>query len=219
MTRAPIRAVAFDLDGLMFDTEALFARVLGEFLIERGRPVTPEIVAAMLGKRAAESYPALKRLGRFDESPDELLTELRGRFEAEMDAVVHPTPGLFALLAHLEARKIPRAVATSSRRSYAERLLKRHGVWDHFSFLLGSEDVTHGKPDPEIYRTAAEWFGIEPASLLVLEDSPPGLAAAKRAGTFAVGIPHEHSPTAGLGDASLIVARLDDPELFARINA
>ncbi len=218
MIPTTIRAVAFDLDGLMFDTEALFARVLGGFLTERGRPVTPEVLAAMLGKRAAEAYPALKRLGQFDESPEELLTELRGRFESEMDAAIHPTPGLFALLAHLEAHKMPRCVATSSRRAYAERLLRRHGVWDHFSFLLGSEDVTHGKPDPEIYRTAAQRFGIETDALLVLEDSPPGLAAAKAAGAFAVGVPHEHSPAEGLGDASLIVASLNAPELFARID-
>jgi HAD superfamily hydrolase (TIGR01509 family) len=219
MTPTTILAVAFDLDGLMFDTEALFARVLGGFLTERGRPVTPEMLAAMLGKRAAEAYPALKRLGQFEESPDELLAELRRRFESEMDAAVHPTPGLFALLAHLEARKIPRAVATSSRRTYAERLLRRHGVWDHFSFLLGSEDVTHGKPNPEIYRTAAERFGIEIGALLVLEDSPPGLAAAKGAGAFAVGVPHDHSPAEGLGDASMIVTSLDDPRIFARLDA
>ena len=218
MTPMTILAVAFDLDGLMFDTEALFARVLGGFLTERGRAVTPEILGAMLGKRAAEAYPTLKRLGQFDDTPEELLGELRRRFESEMDAAVHPTPGLFALLAHLEARKIPRAVTTSSRRAYAERLLRRHGVWDHFSFLLGSEDVTHGKPNPEIYRTAAERFGIESGALLVLEDSPTGLAAAKSAGAFAVGVPHDHSPAERLGDASLIVASLDAPELFARID-
>ncbi len=219
MSLTPVRAVAFDLDGLMFDTEALFVRVLRGFLDERGRPFTPEIMAAMIGRRAAEAYPLLKQLGRFDESPDELLAELRARFNAEVDTAVHPTPGLIALLAHLEHRGIPRAVATSSRRAYAEGLLRRHGVWDHFSFLLGSEDVTIGKPDPEIYLTATARFGIEPAALLVLEDSPPGLEAAKAAGAFAVGVPHEHSPVEGIGHADLIVLRLDDPALFARLDA
>lgn len=214
----PIRAVAFDLDGLMFDTEALFVRVLTGFLEERGRSMTPEIIAAMLGKRAAEAYPAFKRLTDFEESADELLAELRRRFNAEVDAAVHPTPGLIALLAHLERRGIPRAVATSSRLEYADGLIVRHGLRDHFAFLLTAEDVTHGKPDPEIYLTAARRFGIAPRNLLVLEDSPPGLVAAKGAGAFAVGVPHEHSPVSGLSDADLIVPRLDDSVLLARID-
>ncbi len=219
MSGAVIRAVAFDLDGLMFDTEALFARVVREFLEERGRSMTPEILAAMLGRRAAEAYPEFRRLTGLDESPEDLLAELRRRFMAEVDMAVHPTPGLIALLAHLERRGIPRAVATSSRLEYAEGLIVRHGLREHFSFLLTAEDVTRGKPDPEIYRTAAARFGIEPGSLLVLEDSPPGLAAAKGAGAFAVGVPHEHSPAEGLSAADLIVPRLDDPALFARLDA
>ena len=215
----PILAVAFDLDGLIFDTEALFVRVLGQMLADRGRALTPDIMVAMIGRRAAEAYPVLKRLTGFDETPDELLAEIRTRFTAEMDTAIHPTPGLFALLAHLDRAKIPRAVATSSRRAYAEGLLRSHGLIDHFSFILGAEDVTNAKPDPEIYLTAASRFGVEPGSMLVLEDSPPGLAAGKAAGAFAVGVPHEHSPAEGLGAADLIVPRLDDPALFARIDA
>jgi HAD superfamily hydrolase (TIGR01509 family) len=218
LSPAPIRAVAFDLDGLMFDTEALFVRVVRGFLEERGRSMTPEIMAAMIGRRAAEAYPVFRRLTGFEDSPEELLTEIRRRFTAEVDSAVHPTPGLIALLAHLEKRGLPRAVATSSRREYAERLIERHGLRPHFAFILGAEDVTNGKPDPEIYRTAARRFEAEPAQLLVLEDSAPGLAAARGAGAFAVGVPHEHSPAEGLTAADLIVPRLDDPVLLARID-
>ncbi len=218
MSSEPIHAVAFDLDGLMFDTEALFVRVVRGFLEERGRSMTPEIMAAMIGRRAAEAYPVFKRLTGFDESPEELLAEIRRRFTAEVDTAVHPTPGLIALLAHLEKRGIPRAVATSSRREYAGRLIERHGLRPHFAFILGAEDVTNGKPDPEIYRTAARRFELDPSHLLVLEDSAPGLAAAKAAGAFAVGVPHEHSPAEGLAGAHLIVPRLDDPALLARID-
>jgi HAD superfamily hydrolase (TIGR01509 family) len=213
--RARIRAVAFDLDGLMFDTEALFFRVAGEAMAARGKVFTQEMMQAMIGRRSAEAYPALKRLAGLDESPDDLLAELRKRFYDVMDTAVHPTPGLFVLLDHLKDRGLPAAVATSSRRTYAEQLLKRHGLIDRFEFLLCSEDVTNGKPHPEIYQTAAKRFGIEPPSLLVLEDSPTGLAAAKAAGTFAVGVPHDHSPSSALEDADWLVSRLDDPILLA----
>jgi HAD superfamily hydrolase (TIGR01509 family) len=208
-------AVVFDLDGLMFDTEALFASVASEMLADRGKVFTPEIMRAMIGRRAAEAGEAFRRLSGLDEPVEDLMVEVRQRFYARMDAAVHPTPGLFVLLDRLESRRLPRAVATSSRRSYAEGLLTRHGLIGHFAFVLTGDDVTRGKPDPEIYLKAAGRFGLDPRSMLVLEDSDAGLSAAKAAGAFAVGVPHEHSPGDGLGKADLIVPRLDDPVLLA----
>jgi beta-phosphoglucomutase-like phosphatase (HAD superfamily) len=96
--------------------------------------------------------------------------------------------------------------------------LRRHGLWDRFAFVLTAEDVTRGKPDPEIYRSAVARFGVPAASVLVLEDSAAGLTAARGAGTFAVGVPHEQSPADGLLDAALIVPRLDDPALLALLE-
>ncbi len=212
-----ILAVAFDLDGLMFDTEALFVRVATSMLADRGKVFTAEIMAAMIGRQAVIAYPAMKALAGLSETPEELLAEARERFFAVMDSAVHPTPGLFSLLEHLEHRSLPRAVCTSSRRAYAERLLTNHGLLKHFAFLLCAEDVAHSKPDPEIYLTAASRFGISPGELLVLEDSPAGLSAAKAAGTFAVVVPHDHSPAEALQGADLIVTRLDDPEVLKRL--
>src|SRR5689334_3331179 len=106
----PIVAVVFDLDGLMFDTEALFARVAGEMLAARGKRFTPQIMRAMIGRRAAEAGPAFKALAGLDEPVEDLMAEVRARFLDEMDVAVHPTPGLFALLDHLRARSLPLAV-------------------------------------------------------------------------------------------------------------
>ncbi len=214
----PIRAVVFDLDGLMFDTEALFFRVAAEMLAARGKRLTPEIMRAMIGRRSVDAGEAFKTLAGLDEPVEDLIAESRARFYAEMDAAVHPTPGLFALLDHLETWRLPRAVATSSRREYAERLLHGHRLRDRFAFVLAAEDVTRGKPDPEVYRKAVERFAVPPGSVLVLEDSAAGLASAKRAGTFAVGVPHEHSPAEILHDSDLIVPRLDDPALLALLK-
>ncbi len=210
-----IRAVVFDLDGLMFDTEALFFRVSSEVLESRGKRFTPEIMRALIGRRAAEVAGVLKEMTGSEEPVERLQAEVKERFYAEMDTVVHPTPGLFVLLDRLKHRGLPLAVATSSSHSYADRLLIRHGLRDRFEFVLASEDVTRGKPDPEIYRLAAERFGVAVGALLVLEDSPAGLAAAVGAGAIAVGVPHEHSPPEGLTAATLIVPRLDDPALLS----
>jgi beta-phosphoglucomutase-like phosphatase (HAD superfamily) len=213
-----IRAVVFDLDGLMFDTEALFFRAASEVLESRGKRFTPEIMRAMIGRRSAEVAGALKTMAGLDEPVEKIQAEIRERFNAEVDTAVHPTPGLFVLLDRLDRGRLPAAVATSSGRSYADRLLIRHGLADRFAFVLTSEDVTRGKPDPEIYLKAADRFGVPSPALLVLEDSPAGLAAARAAGAFAVGIPHEHSPAEALHSANLIVPRLDDPTLIALVE-
>jgi HAD superfamily hydrolase (TIGR01509 family) len=213
----PIRAVVFDLDGLMFDTEALFFRVSSEMLRERGKEFTTEIMRQMIGRRAVDAGHVLKTMTGLDEPVEVLLAEVRRRFYDEMDAAVHPTPGLFVLLDRLHRKALPLAVATSSRRSYAERLLTRHGLWDRFAFVLAAEDVNKGKPDPEIYARAIERFDFPAASVMVLEDSPAGIAAARGAGAFAVGVPHEHSPAEALHAADLIVPRLDALALLERL--
>ncbi len=123
------------------------------------------------------------------------------------------------MLDHLGRSGLPLAVATSSRRAYAERLLKGHGLWERFAFLLGAEDVRYSKPDPEIYRTAASRFGVEPGAMLVLEDSAAGVAAARAAGAYVVAIPHDHSPAEGLGSAHRISPRLDDPAVLGLLDA
>ncbi len=214
----PIRAVVFDLDGLMFDTEALFFRVSSEMLAARGKQFTPEIMRAMIGRRSRDAGHMLKTMTGLEESVDELLAEVRERFYAVMDTAVHPTPGLFHLLDRLKQLGLPLGVATSSGRAYAERLLVGHGLRERFAVLLGAEDVSQGKPEPEIYLRAAERFGVPTRSLLVLEDSPAGVAAGVSAGAFVVGVPHEHSPAEALQSAHLIVPRLDSPELLGLLD-
>jgi HAD superfamily hydrolase (TIGR01509 family) len=209
-----IQAVVFDLDGLMFDTEALFFRVASEALADRGKAFTPDIMKQFIGRRAREVAPLWKTLAGVEGPVEEFLADVRKRFDSEVDTAVHPMPGLFVLLDLLHKLERPAAVATSSGHAYADRLLSRHGLQDRFAFVLAAEDVTLGKPDPEIYQLAASRFGVPARSMLVLEDSPAGLAAAKAAGSFAVGIPHEHSPREALVAADLIVTRLDDPSLL-----
>jgi HAD superfamily hydrolase (TIGR01509 family) len=158
-----IQAVVFDLDGLMFDTEALFFRVASDMLRDRGKVFTPEIMRAMIGRQPAASGLAFKTLAQLDEEPEALMAEAKGRFEALIDSAVQPMPGLLILLDHLRDLGLPLAVGTSSGRAYCQRNLSNHGLSDRFAFTLCREDVTVHKPDPEIYRTAAARFGLEPA--------------------------------------------------------
>jgi len=213
-----IRGVVFDLDGLMFDTEALFFRVASEMLRDRDRVFTVDIMRAMIGRQPAESGRAFATLAGLDEDPEALMAEAKNRFEGLIDTAVQPMPGLLTLLDHLKTLGLPMAVGTSSGRAYATRILRNHHLIDRFAFILCREDVTRHKPDPEIYRTASTRFELNPAEVMVLEDTPTGLAAAKAAGTFAVGVPHDHSPATDLTAADLIVPSLDAPAVLARLG-
>ena len=103
-----------------------------------------------------------------------------------LDAQLEPMSGLIELLAALEQANIPKAIATSSRRSFSQRILGKFGFEPRFKFLITGDDVTDGKPHPEIYLKAAEKLGVLPAEMLVLEDSQNGCRAAVAAGAFAV---------------------------------
>ncbi len=127
-------------------------------------------------------------------------------------------PGLMELLAALETAQIPKAIATSSDRFLAEACLGRFQLQDRFAFVLASEDVDQGKPDPEIYRTAAARLDLEPSRTLVLEDSENGCKAAAAAGSFAVAVPAEHSRRHDFSPASLVIDSLADPRLYETLR-
>lgn len=212
-------AVVFDMDGLMFDTEDLFFAVADSFMQDHGARFTDEMMAAMIGRRAAEAGKVFHTLGKLDhlEIPA-IMAEVKARFHERMLTDSHTMPGLREVLDHLVARGLPRAVATSSSRASAEALTTHHGIRPYFSFLVTSEDVTRGKPDPEIYRTAAARLGVEPERVLVLEDSSAGLQAARAAGAFAVGVPHRYSPPEVNDYADMIVTSLHDERLLSLLT-
>ena len=210
-----VRAVVFDLDGLMVDSESLFFRVAQQILARRGREFTHELMRRMLGLRGPEGLLLLKAEHGLEESCDTLAEESRELFYDLMPDGLRVMPGLVTLLQMLDISGLPKSVATSSSRRYTERVLDHFGLRSRFEFLLTAEDVTRGKPDPEIYRQAASRFGLEPPRVAVLEDSPVGLAAAKAAGALCVVMPTPYVPDADWSSADAVVSRLDAPELVA----
>ena len=127
-------------------------------------------------------------------------------------------PGLCARLDALESAAIPKAVATSSGRAFVDEVLGRFELGNRFSFILASEDVTHGKPDPEIYRRAADRFDISTGQMLVLEDSQTGLTAAISSGARAVAVPGAHSVHHDFSKAIWIASSLNDPKIYALLS-
>jgi HAD superfamily hydrolase (TIGR01509 family) len=214
MGQSPVPWVVFDLDGLLIDTEPLFAECVRRLLARRGLPFDPAFMHKIMGTPAKQSLPIF--IGEYDlpDTVEELEHECAGLIGAlvtERPAAL--MPGARGLIEALVARGVPRAIATSSTRPFVDHVFGPLGLLDRFAFVLTAEDVTRGKPEPEVYLKAAERFGRPAADLVVLEDSVNGMRAAKAAGARCVVVPHAHSPRDLLADADLIATSLDDPRL------
>jgi HAD superfamily hydrolase (TIGR01509 family) len=209
-----IRAVVFDLDGLMFNTEDIFNEVGRIVLARRGKVMGRELLQQMMGRRAPEALQIMIEFHSLPDTVPGLIDETRTLFtELAVDRLA-PMPGLYELLAHIESRGLVKGVATSSGRLYLEDILNRFELLSRFHLTLAAEDVTHGKPHPEIYLTAARRLGVEPHEMLVLEDSHAGTSAAVSASAFAVSIPNEHSRHQDFSHATYVASRLDDPYIL-----
>jgi len=209
-----IQAVAFDLDGLMFNTEDVFHLTGTELLRRRGLLATPELFHAMMGRRSREAFQVMIDHMGLRESIDELSVESGEIFEAYLESHLAPMPGLFELLHAIEACQIPKAVATSSSRTYLTRLLARFHLLQRFDQLLSGDDVTHGKPHPEMYLTAARLLNVSPERMLVMEDSENGTKSAVAAGAYVISIPHDHSRQHCFDGVQGVASALNDPMIM-----
>lgn len=186
----PVRGVLFDMDGVVLDTERLYARFWMEAAQALGYPMTYEQALGMrslsgpMGQAKLESYfgPGVSR------------AVMRDKRVELMDAYISangvaPKDGIVVLLDYLEEKGIPAVITTSSPRERVERYLKPLGLFDRFERICTGYEVQHGKPAPDIYLHGAACLGLEPSECLAIEDSPAGVESAHRAGCMTVLVP------------------------------
>ncbi len=179
---------------------------------------TPELKNLMMGQRPQPSFELMIRHCHLAETWQQLASESDQLFLSLLNDRLAPLPGLYDLLAALERAEIPKAIATSSNVALVQACLKPFDFEKRFQFILTAEDIVRGKPDPEIYLTAARRFGIAPAEMMVLEDSQNGCIAAASAGAFTVAVPGQHSRNHDFSRASLIADSLTDPRIFEALG-
>ena len=170
-------AVVFDMDGLMLDSERAIIACLAEAARERGHDLPEMLWLSMVGHSEAVCRHLLdEAVGELERA--QVLQRSHALYDAVVAAGVPHRPGIIEMLDFLQARGIPRAVATSTRRPLALKKLEAAGLLPRFDAICTSSDVEHPKPAPDIYLLAAASLGVAPAQCLVLEDSPTGVRAA-----------------------------------------
>ncbi len=215
---AQLKAVVFDLDGLMFNTEDLYQEVGAKILDRRGKAFTSELLDQMMGRPSPVALQLMIDWHGLEDSVADLEAETDALFPEILDAHLAPMPGLLRLMDTLEAQGVPKAVATSSRRTFVDDVLSRFSLQPRFEFVLTAEDVVHGKPNPEIYRTAARRLGCDTPSVMVLEDSENGCRAAVAAGAFAVAVPGGHSRSHDFSGAAFVATSLEDARIYKALG-
>ncbi len=180
-------AVVFDLDGVLVDTEGLWARAEQQVTVDLGGLWGPEVQRAMIGRGPADAAAVLARhVGHPD--PVEVEARLLEAALAQFAGNVSARAGATSLV-HELARRVPLAVATNSRRELAEQSLAAAGFAGTFTAVITADEVPAAKPDPAPYVTACAALGVEPARTVAFEDSPVGARSARAAGCWVVGCP------------------------------
>jgi HAD superfamily hydrolase (TIGR01509 family) len=183
-----LRAVLFDLDGTLADTERQNAEAVARVLGRRGRRLTDGERHFVIGHGWAEIHHHLQTGGgplvSLEQLIDEATRERAHLVETDGLAVL---PGAVELVRRLAGRLAVTVVSGSSRAEVA-MCLAALGLDQHFPWFVAAEDTARGKPHPDGYLLAAERFGVPPAECLVIEDAEPGIRAARAAGMRCVAV-------------------------------
>jgi HAD superfamily hydrolase (TIGR01509 family) len=208
------RAVVFDLDGLIFNTEHLYQAVGTELLGRRGCRFENDLMLAIMGRPAPVSLQTMIDWHGLSDTVERLAIETEEIFAGILDEQLAFMPGVPELLDALEARGVPKAIATSSGPRFVDNVLSRFTLQPRFEFVLTCDDVVEGKPHPEIYLTAASRFGIQPHQMAVLEDSRHGARAGVAAGAVVIAVPSLPTLPEDIPGTRLIVESLADPRVY-----
>jgi HAD superfamily hydrolase (TIGR01509 family) len=213
-----VRAVVFDLDGVLMDSEQVWDAARRDLVVEAGGRWHARATADMMGMSSPEWSRYLRRELGVPLPVEEINAAVVERVKRAYRRHLPLLPGAVAAVRRL-AEGWPLGLATSSNREIVELVLEQAGVAPLFAAAVSSEEVARGKPAPDVYLEAAARLGAEPQQAAAIEDSANGLRAARAAGMRVIAIPNPHfpPPADALALADVTLRSLD--ELSAEVVA
>lgn len=218
MTPEPhdIRAVVFDFDGLILDTEGpVFAAWQEQFEAHGCPPLTIEEWAAEIGTTGGLDLVEIIRTRATLPFDEDAMHEQRRIRRDELLQRERARPGVHDWLDEADALGLGLAVASSSPAEWVEPLLERLGLRDRFAYVVCYDGDVPGKPAPDLYLAACAALGVDPDAAIAIEDSPHGVAAAKAAGLYCIVVPHAITERLDISAADLRLGSLADVTLRA----
>jgi HAD superfamily hydrolase (TIGR01509 family) len=185
-----LKAVIFDLDGLMINSERNSFYIWHDYLSEYDLEFTYEDYQKLIGQGAAFTAEYMQKRIGIAIPAQQIIDEHWERLTEYIAEHVEPFHGLFDLIEKLEKLCLILGVASNSRKNYVEQALIGLKLQDTFQCVLSAEQVAKSKPAPDIYLQAAKCLGVSPSLCLALEDSPPGMKSALAAGMRCVVVPN-----------------------------
>lgn len=204
------QAVIFDMDGVITDSEPLYAQAVNLVLTEHGLALTEEDHRAIMGSSIDSTWRyVIDRLGldgdmaRWKAQYDRAVLDLLRRH-------VTPAPGLYRLLARLEKRGVKIGLATSSQQNWADAVLDRLNLAGRFQAVAACEMVREAKPAPDLYLLAASRLGVPPGACLAIEDTPRGIQSARTAGMTTVAVRTQATAHMDVSAADRVIDSLEE---------
>jgi beta-phosphoglucomutase family hydrolase len=207
-----IRAVIFDLDGVIVESENAHIEAEKQTLQRYGVQISADELHEYTGTTAQVMFTELIRKYKLKTTFEEMFQQKEKTFFKLLEKDAEPTKGIITLLRELKSKRIKLAIGSSSTKKQINYVLNKLKIEDLFDSVIGAEDITRSKPDPEIFLKAAKELQAEPRECLVVEDSKLGVEAAKRAHMKCLGYRNPDSGNQDLSKADMIT---DD---FSKLN-
>jgi len=188
-----IAALIFDMDGLLVDTEHLAYAAMDAFLVKYGLDRRQEIHDQMLGRRLPDAVAIIREGYGLPHALPDLITDYADMRKQALIGNVVTLPGAKEIVQFGIDAGLRIGLASSGMRDQVQLSLDEAGLAGMFEVQVTGDDVAHGKPAPDIYLKAAEELGVAPATCVVFEDAPAGIASAVGAGMHAIAVPNDHS--------------------------
>lgn len=214
-----VRALVFDFDGLILDTETPQYVSWRETYEAHGVELPLDVYADCLGRphQSVDFYEVLEQQLGHPIDRDAARAVRKPRMRALMDAE-RVRPGVVQFLQDADRLGLKVGLASGSDREWVDGHLQRLGLRDHFDSLICAEDTRTHKPDPEPFAVATRALGVAPHEAIALEDSPNGIASAKAAGLLTVAVPNPVTAPIDLTHADLVIESMEDVPLTELIE-